>query len=136
MVSAALLRRPPTMRECRSVRWCLVAFAREQHFARAAECCHVTRSALSEAIRRLEHELDVTLVERDHRFNGLTGEGQRVLGWARTILAAHRGLESGLSAMRGRLVGTLHIGVIPSALAVQLTEAYDSGSRAFCLSRS
>ncbi len=44
----------------------VVALAREQHFARAAESCHVSQPTLSAAIRQLEEELGVLLVDR-HR---------------------------------------------------------------------
>ena len=96
----------------------LVALAREQHFGRAADVCHVTQSTLSEAISRLEQELGVTLVERGHHFNGLTAEGIRVLASARAILAAHEALDSDLALLRGNLVGRLRIGVVPSAIAM------------------
>jgi DNA-binding transcriptional LysR family regulator len=35
----------------------LVALARERHFARAAEACHVSQPSLSAAISKLEREL-------------------------------------------------------------------------------
>ncbi len=54
-----------------------VALARERHFARAANACHVSQPALSEAIRKLEHELKVPLVRRGQKFEGLTPEGER-----------------------------------------------------------
>ena len=50
----------------------LVALAREKHFGRAAEACHVTQPTLSAAIRQLEEELGAPIVERGHRFIGLT----------------------------------------------------------------
>ena len=50
----------------------LVALAREKHFSRAAECCHVTQSALSSGLKALERELDMRLVLRGPRFIGLT----------------------------------------------------------------
>ena len=53
----------------------LVALARERHFGRAAESCHVSQPALSGAIRHLEQELDVVIVQRSHRFIGFTPEG-------------------------------------------------------------
>ena len=43
----------------------LVALAKERHFARAAATCNITQPALSAAIRQLEEELGVLLVERD-----------------------------------------------------------------------
>ena len=42
----------------------IVAVAREKHFGRAAEACHVSQPTLSVAIKKLEDELELTLVER------------------------------------------------------------------------
>jgi DNA-binding transcriptional LysR family regulator len=94
----------------------LVALARERHFARAAAACYVSQPSLSAAIRKLEHELDVPIVRRGRRFEGLTPEGERVLAWAHRILAERDALRQELSAMRGGLTGTLRIGAIPTAL--------------------
>jgi len=58
----------------------LVTLAREKHFARAAEACHVSQPALSSAIRTLEAELGLGIVERTRRFVGFTEDGERVLG--------------------------------------------------------
>ena len=93
----------------------LTALARERHFARAAAACHVSQPALSEAIRKLEHELDVALVQRGRTFHGFTPEGERVAVWARRILAEHDALKHEVSALRSGLVGQLRIGVIPAA---------------------
>lgn len=57
----------------------LVALARERHFARAAAACFVSQPSLSAAIRRLEHELDVPIVRRGRRYEGLTPEGEVVI---------------------------------------------------------
>jgi DNA-binding transcriptional LysR family regulator len=94
----------------------LVALARERHFARAADACHVSQPSLSAAIRKLERELDVPIVQRGRRFEGLTPEGEQVLLWAHRILAERDALGHQLSTMRGGLTGTLRLGVIPTAL--------------------
>ena len=96
----------------------LVALARERHFARAAAACHVSQPSLSAAIRKLEHELDVPIVQRGQRYEGLTPEGERVLLWAHRILAECDALRQDLSTMRGSLSGVLRIGAIPTALTV------------------
>ena len=57
----------------------LSALAREKHFARAAESCHVSQPTLSARIRQLEEELGVAIVQRGQRYQGLTAEGERVL---------------------------------------------------------
>jgi DNA-binding transcriptional LysR family regulator len=94
----------------------LVALAKERHFARAAASCHITQPALSAAIRQLEEELGVMLVERDKRFNGFTPEGQEVLLWSRRILSDYDSLRQGIQNARRSLTGNLRLGVIPSAL--------------------
>lgn len=93
----------------------LVALAREKHFARAAQACNVSQPTLSAGIRKLEQELGLPLVIRGHRFMGLTEQGERVLGWARQIVADYESLQQEKSRSAGRLAGTLRIGVIPSA---------------------
>ncbi|CAM3982586.1 MULTISPECIES: LysR family transcriptional regulator [Tsukamurella] len=92
-----------------------VALARERHFARAASACYVSQPALSEAIRKLERELDVPLVVRGSSFEGLTPEGQRLVPWARRILADRDALEHEVTALRTGLTGELDLGVIPAA---------------------
>ncbi|MEU3985608.1 LysR family transcriptional regulator [Streptomyces sp. NPDC026672] len=94
----------------------LVALARERHFARAAAACYVSQPSLSAAIRRLEHELDVPIVRRGRRYEGLTPEGELVLAWAQRILAEQDALRQQLSLLRGGLTGTLRLGVVPTAL--------------------
>ncbi|RSM84967.1 LysR family transcriptional regulator [Kibdelosporangium aridum] len=96
----------------------LVALAREGHFSRAAQACHVSQPSLSAAIRKLEHELDVPIVRRGNRYDGLTPEGERVLLWAHRILAECEELRQDLSTMENGLAGTLRIGAIPTTLTV------------------
>lgn len=95
----------------------LSALAREQHFARAATVCHVSQPALSEGIRKLEADLGVQIVRRSRSFEGFTPEGERVVHWARQILANADELRSELSSMREGLSGRLRIAAIPTALA-------------------
>lgn len=92
-----------------------VALARERHFARAASACYVSQPALSEAIRKLENELKVPLVRRGQSFEGLTPEGERLVLWARRILADHDALKQEVTALRTGLTGELRLGVIPAA---------------------
>jgi DNA-binding transcriptional LysR family regulator len=96
----------------------LNALAREGHFARAAEACHVTQPALSAGIRKLETELRVQIVQRGQRFEGFTPEGTQVLKWAQRMIAEQDALHHTLATMRGGLSGVLRIGAVPSALTV------------------
>ncbi|MFZ0664856.1 MAG: LysR family transcriptional regulator [Acidimicrobiales bacterium] len=92
-----------------------VAVAREQHFARAAEACFVSQPALSSAIAKLEHELNVTLINRGHSFGGLTPEGERLVIWAKRILAEHDAFKAEVLAVQSGITGTLRLGTIPTA---------------------
>jgi DNA-binding transcriptional LysR family regulator len=96
----------------------LAAVAREGHFGRAADACHVSQPTLSNGIRRLEDELGMSLVRRGHRFEGLTPEGERILTWVHRILADTDGMRMDVEAMRDGLAGRLRLGVIPTALPV------------------
>jgi DNA-binding transcriptional LysR family regulator len=104
----------------------LIALAREKHFGRAASSCHISPSTLSAAIRDLESELGVTIVERGQQFSGLTAEGRCVLEYAQGMAASAEGLRQELAKLRDGLSGQLRIGVIPTALTVvaSLTAAF------------
>jgi DNA-binding transcriptional LysR family regulator len=93
-----------------------VTLARERHFARAAELCHVAQPTLSAAIRTLEGDLGVRLVLRNHRFVGLTPEGEKLLAWGRQILTDYNSLRDDLAGLRRGLTGILRLGVIPAAM--------------------
>lgn len=94
----------------------LVALARERHFGRAAAACHVSQPALSGAIRSIEEELGVVVVHRGRRFEGFTEDGERVLAWARRVLADCESLRQDARAQQDDPAGVLRMGVIPSAL--------------------
>ena len=101
----------------------LAALAREKHFGRAAAACHVSQPTLSAAVRLLEDELGAPIVERGHRYVGLTPQGQVALEHAHRILAEVENLRHGLEEIDKGLTGRLRIGAIPTALPVvsQLT---------------
>lgn len=91
----------------------LIALDETRHFGQAAARCHITQPTLSMRLRSLEDELDLPLVNRGQRFEGFTAPGERVLAWARTVLAAYDGLQAEAAACRGNLIGTLRLGVVP-----------------------
>jgi DNA-binding transcriptional LysR family regulator len=94
----------------------LVTLAREKHFAKAAEACHVSQPALSSAIRSLEKELGVMIVQRGRRFLGLTAEGERVLAWARQTLASLSYMREDATTAKSTMTGTLRMGAIPTSM--------------------
>jgi len=96
----------------------LIALARERHFGRAAETCGISQPALSAAIRQIEGELGVRVVERSRRFIGFTPEGQLVLDRAQRLVHDFESLRQDISVLKRALAGRLRIGAIPAALPV------------------
>src|SRR5467141_4264388 len=96
----------------------VIALAREQHFGRAAETCNVSQPTLSAGIKQLEDTFGVLLVQRGSRFRGFTTEGERVLEWARRIVADTRAMRQEVDALKRGLAGHLRIAAIPTALAM------------------
>jgi DNA-binding transcriptional LysR family regulator len=96
----------------------ILALAREKHFGRAAESCGVTQPTLSAGVKQLEGQMGVLLVNRGSRFQGFTPEGQRVLEWARRIVADSRHMREEINSLRHGLTGRLRIAAIPTALAM------------------
>jgi DNA-binding transcriptional LysR family regulator len=94
----------------------LDALAREKHFRRAAEACHVSQPTLSAAIVQLEAELGVMIVERGRRFQGFTREGEVVLAHARRILAEAEVMRESVAELREGTGGRIRLGAIPTAL--------------------
>jgi DNA-binding transcriptional LysR family regulator len=104
----------------------IIALAREQHFGHAAEACNVSQPTLSAGIKQLEDMFGVLLVQRGSRYHGLTPEGERVLEWARRIVADTRAMRQDIDALKRGLTGHLQIAAIPTALAMtaMLTTPY------------
>lgn len=93
-----------------------LALTEARHFGRAAEACGVSQPSLSAAIRALEDELGAPLVRRGARYQGLTPEGERMLAWARRIVADARQMRAELRDRGRGLSGPLRLGAIPTAL--------------------
>lgn len=64
----------------------VVTLARERHFGRAAERCHVSQPTLSVAVKKLEDELGIPLFERSKSSIRVTETGQRIVEQAQRVL--------------------------------------------------
>ncbi|WP_405742356.1 LysR family transcriptional regulator [Streptomyces sp. NBC_01525] len=92
------------------------AVADELHFTRAAARLYVAQQALSRDVRRLEREVGASLFVRTTRRVALTADGERLLPYARRVLAAHEALADAFRAADdrpllvdvGAPVGTAH----------------------------
>ena len=90
----------------------IIAVAREQHFGRAAERCHVSQPTLSVAIKKLEDELGVTIFERGSNEVTLSPVGKLIVQQAQQTLESADSIKQ--VALRGKdqLSGALRIGAI------------------------
>ncbi len=94
----------------------ILYLAQERHFGRAAEAAGVSQPTLSSALKSLEDQLGIVIVERGSRFRGFTPEGERVLDWARKLVGGARTMRQEIDALKKGLDGTLRLAVIPTSL--------------------
>lgn len=94
----------------------LVALEEHKHFGRAAQACHITQPALSNAIRALETEFGVVIVRRGRTYAGLTPEGEAVCASARHMLHEHERLQQHLKSEAGHPRGHLRMAAVPTAI--------------------
>jgi LysR family transcriptional regulator, hydrogen peroxide-inducible genes activator len=90
----------------------IVAVARERHFGRAAQSCHVSQPTLSVAIKKLEEELGVQLFERGPAEVSVTPVGQRVVEQAQRVLEESSRVREIAQAAHDPLAGPLRLGAI------------------------
>jgi len=92
----------------------ILALAETRHFGRAAERTFVSQPTLSGQIRKLEHELGVTIFERTNRSVEITPTGQLILQHARLLMEQADAIEQVARAHQDPLAGPLRIGAIPT----------------------
>lgn len=89
----------------------LASVADSGGFRRAAASLHLSQSAVSQHIRRLEQTCGRTLVQRQGRITRFTPEGELLVAEARKILAAH---DDALARLHTAAASTDHAFVIGS----------------------
>lgn len=94
-----------------------LALAQTQHFTRAAERCHLSQSAFSQKIGRIEASAGVRLFERSTRHVTLTPEGEVFAEEVRRLQADMRHVFAGLQDLAQRRVGRVAVAALPSVAA-------------------
>lgn len=89
-----------------------VTVADERSFTRAAARLHVVQSGVSAAIKALEHELGLPLLERTAKRFALTDAGAALLPRARATLDAAQAARDAVDEVRGGLRGTVRLGTL------------------------
>ena len=90
----------------------IVAVAREKHFGKAADACHVSQPTLSLAIKKLEEELDLKLFERSATEVTVTPLGNEVVLQAQSVLEQAANIKEIAKRGKDPLAGALKLGVI------------------------
>jgi LysR family carnitine catabolism transcriptional activator len=88
-----------------------------RHFTRAAERCHLSQSAFSAVIQKLEAAVGAQLVARDTRNVSLTAEGEMFVDVARALLSDLDAAFTNMGDFIARRKGRVAIAALPSLAA-------------------
>ncbi|HET8748506.1 MAG TPA: LysR substrate-binding domain-containing protein [Ramlibacter sp.] len=99
-----------------------LALAQAQHFTRAAERCHLSQSAFSQKIARIERVAGVALFARSTRHVTLTPEGELFAEEIRRIQQDLQHALSHLNELATRRVGKVAVAALPSVAAVWMPQ--------------
>lgn len=94
----------------------LHAVARHGSVSAAADVLHVTTSAVSQQLAKLERETGQKLLERNGRGVRLTDAAELLVSHAERILSLVEQAQADLEAHRGAVVGDLSCGAFPTAI--------------------
>ncbi len=90
----------------------IIAVARERHFGKAADACHVSQPTLSVAVKKLEESLGVELFERHKQDVRLTPAGSKIVEQAQRVLDEVDIINQLARLGQDELSGVLKIGAI------------------------
>ncbi|MES1264357.1 MAG: LysR family transcriptional regulator, partial [Variovorax sp.] len=99
-----------------------LALAQAQHFTRAAERCHLSQSAFSQKIARIEQVAGVALFERSTRHVALTPEGEVFADEVRRIQGDLQHALAHLHELATRRVGKVAVAALPSVAAAWMPQ--------------
>lgn len=99
-----------------------LALAETRHFTRAAERSHLSQSAFSQRIARIERAAGVALFQRSTRHVALTPEGAAFAEEARRIQQDLRQAVAHLRDLATRRTGKVAVAALPSVAAVWMPQ--------------
>jgi LysR family transcriptional regulator of abg operon len=99
------------------------ALFRLRSFARAADACGLTQSALSRSLQKLEAELGVRLFDRTTHFVQPTESGERLAPLAHDVIAASGALAEAAETLKRPLSGVVHVGAGPYPMQPLVSDA-------------
>jgi len=105
-----------------------IAVVETGSFTKAAKTVHLTQSAVSLQIKRLEEELGVSLLTRIAKTVKLKGAGRDLLVYARKIIQTHD--EAVLTVSNRELLGHIRIGAPEDYISPFLTRILSGFSKA------
>lgn len=91
-------------------------------FTKAGDKLGMTQSAISHAIKGLEAELELNLLNRGRSGISLTSEGKKIIPYIREILNLSELMKQEAGNINGLEVGSIRIGTFPSVSAHLLPE--------------
>lgn len=97
-----------------------IAAVESDTFAEAADAAHISQSALTKQIQKLERELGVQLLERSHRTTSLTPSGEIVYGEAKELTARYRSMLERLAKLESG--ARITVGALPILSQYGLTD--------------
>lgn len=99
-----------------------VAVAEELNITRIAERFHVSQPAVSQAIRDLEKEFQLTLFERRHNDLLLTATGNTAYQQAKRLLEHYKQFQSDLGSLQ--VIPSVSIAIAPNIAAIHLADMF------------
>lgn len=90
----------------------IVTLAKERHFGKAADKCHVSQPTLSVAIKKLEEELGVIIFERSKSSVNITPLGESIITQAQKVLDESRIIRELADSGQNQLSSPLKLGAI------------------------
>lgn len=92
----------------------VLAVVDSKNFEEAAERCFITQSTLSTMIGRLEDEIGIKIFNRKTKPVSVTSEGEVIINRLRIVLNEIDSLNNVVQELKGKMVGELKIGIIPT----------------------